>query len=192
MSEERGRTRSLGRGLSALLGEDAPAPAVPPPPAAAAPDDARAARTAPIEFLRPNRYQPRRRFDESEIDALVDSIRANGIIQPILVRPHPDEPGRYEIVAGERRWRAAQRAQLHEVPINVRELSDKSALEVALVENIQRQDLNAIDEAEGYRRLMAEFGHTQEDIATTIGKSRSHIANTLRLLSLPAPVQQLV
>lgn len=188
MSEERGRTRSLGRGLSALLGEDSPAPE----PVAAPADDTRPARTAPVEFLRPNRYQPRRRFDEAEIDSLVDSIRANGIIQPILVRRHPDEPGRYEIIAGERRWRAAQRAQLHEVPIVVRDLSDQAALEVALVENIQRQDLNAIDEAEGYRRLMDEFGHTQDGIATTVGKSRSHVANTMRLLALPAPVQQLV
>jgi len=188
MSEERGRTRSLGRGLSALLGEDSPAPE----PAGAPADETRPARTAPVEFLRPNRYQPRRRFDEAEIDSLVDSIRANGIIQPILVRRHPDEPGRYEIIAGERRWRAAQRAQLHEVPIVVRDLSDQAALEVALVENIQRQDLNAIDEAEGYRRLMDEFGHTQDGIATTVGKSRSHVANTMRLLALPAPVQQLV
>jgi ParB family chromosome partitioning protein len=184
MSEERTRARSLGRGLSALLGEE--------PPEAAAAEEPRQTRTLPVEFLRPNRHQPRRRFDEGEIASLVDSIRANGILQPILVRRHPSEPGRFEIVAGERRWRAAQQAQLHEVPVIVRDLTDQAALEVALVENIQRQDLNAIDEAEGYRRLLDEFGHTQDGIATTVGKSRSHVANTLRLLALPEAVQKLV
>ncbi|MBM3487562.1 MAG: ParB/RepB/Spo0J family partition protein [Alphaproteobacteria bacterium] len=184
MSEERARPRPLGRGLSALLGDDARD--------YAALDEMRQSRTVPIEFLRPGRFQPRRNFAASEIAALVDSVKANGILQPILVRRHPSEPNAFEIVAGERRWRAAQGAQLHEVPVIVKELSDQHALEVALVENIQRQDLNPLEEAEGYRRLIEEFAHTQEALAAVIGKSRSHIANTLRLLGLPDAVKDLV
>ncbi len=165
--------RSLGRGLSALLGEGAE-PALP-----------RSARQLPVEKLEPNPLQPRRRFDEDELESLAASIRANGILQPILVRRHPAKPDRHEIVAGERRWRAAQRAGLHEVPVLERALTDREVLEMALVENVQRRDLSALEEAEGYQRLIAEFGRSQEDLAEEIGKSRAHVANTLRLLKLP-------
>jgi ParB family chromosome partitioning protein len=146
--------------------------------------------TAPVEFLSPSPLQPRRTFSEEEIASLAESIRERGVLQPILVRPAAGRPGHYEIVAGERRWRAAQAAQLHEVPIIVKELADDGALEIALVENIQRTDLNALEEAGGYRRLIDEFGHTQDSLAKVIGKSRSHIANTLRLLSLPDAVHR--
>jgi ParB family chromosome partitioning protein len=178
------RKARLGRGLSALLGDDSSD--------LAALDQVRESKSVPIELLRPNRFQPRREFDEGEIAALADSIREQGILQPILVRRDSERPNGFEIVAGERRWRAAQRAQLHEVPVLVKELSDDKALEVALVENIQRQDLNALEEAEGYRRLMSDFQHTQEDLARVVGRSRSHVANTLRLLALPDEVKQMV
>jgi ParB family chromosome partitioning protein len=182
MSEE-ARRRSLGRGLSALFQSEHP-------PGEEISTD-RGLRTVPIERLAPGRVQPRHRFEEEELEALAASIRENGILQPILVRPAASGEG-YEIVAGERRWRAAQRARLHEVPVIVRALDDRQALELALVENVQRQDLNAIEEAEGYRRLIEEFGHSGEGLARQIGRSRSHIANTLRLLTLPAPVRGLV
>ena len=182
MSEE-ARRRSLGRGLSALFQSEHP-------PGEEITTD-RGLRTVPIERLAPGRVQPRHRFEEEELEALAASIRENGILQPILVRPAVSGEG-YEIVAGERRWRAAQRARLHEVPVIVRSLDDRQALELALVENVQRQDLNAIEEAEGYRRLIEEFGHSGEGLARQIGRSRSHIANTLRLLTLPAPVRELV
>jgi ParB family chromosome partitioning protein len=146
----------------------------------------------PIESLHPGAFQPRRRFVEAEIESLAESIRANGVLQPILVRRHPSLPNAYEIVAGERRWRAAQRAGLHEVPVTLRALSDAEAIELALVENIQRQDLTPLEEADGFRRLLEEFANTQEDLARRVGKSRSHIANTLRLLGLPDPVKKLV
>jgi ParB family chromosome partitioning protein len=181
--EERGKVR-LGRGLSALLGDDSTD--------YAALDSVRESKTVPVEYLRPNRFQPRREFDEAEIEALAESIREQGILQPILVRRDTERQNAYEIVAGERRWRAAQRAQLHEVPVLVKELSDEKALEVALVENIQRQDLNPLEEAEGYRRLMQEFRHTQEDLARVVGRSRSHVANTLRLLGLPDEVKEML
>jgi ParB family transcriptional regulator, chromosome partitioning protein len=181
--DEKGRPR-LGRGLSALLGDEASD--------YAALDQVRESKTVPIEYLRPNRYQPRRIFDAAELDSLAESIRAQGILQPILVRRDGDHANSYEIIAGERRWRAAQRARLHEVPVIIKDLSDAKALEVALVENVQRQDLNALEEAEGYRRLMEEFNHTQEDLAIVVGKSRSHVANTLRLLGLPEEVKALV
>jgi ParB family chromosome partitioning protein len=144
-------------------------------------------RLLPVERLRPGKFQPRRRFDEDRIQDLVESIREKGVLQPILVR-RDGEDG-YEIIAGERRWRAAQLAQLHEVPAIVNDLSDREAAEVALVENLQRQDLSPLEEAEGYRRLMDEFDHTQEDLAKAVGKSRSHVANTMRLLGLPDPVK---
>jgi ParB family chromosome partitioning protein len=182
MSEE-ARRRGLGRGLSALFGEEAEEVASEP---------ARAATTVPVELLHPSRYQPRRNFDVEALAALVESVKAQGILQPLLVRRHPEIAGAYEIVAGERRWRAAQAAQLHEVPIVLRELADREALEIALVENVQRQDLSPLEEAEGYQRLMNEFEHTQEDLARAVGKSRSHIANMLRLLSLPDPVRAMV
>ena len=148
--------------------------------------------TVPIERLQPNPFQPRREFEPEALQALSDSIAANGILMPILARRSADRPDSLEIVAGERRWRAAQMARLHEVPVVIREFSDRQALEAAIVENIQREDLSAIEEAEGYRRLMDEFRHTQEVLAKAVGKSRSHIANTLRLLGLPEAVKAMV
>ncbi len=168
----------LGRGLAALLGD-----------AAASPSDAAGARTVAIEALEPGPYQPRRPVDPASLEGLVSSIRSRGILQPLLARPHPDVPGRFQIVAGERRWRAAQAAGLHEVPVLVRPLADAEAMAAALVENLQRQDLNPIEEAEGYRRLLDEFALSQEALGEAVGKSRSHVANTLRLLHLPARVQ---
>ena len=172
-------------GISALLGEDA---------ATIFDGDERASRPAPrgsrllpIEQLKPSPFQPRRRFDDAEIDALADSLRRHGLLQPLLVRPIDGE--QFQIVAGERRWRAAQRAGLDEVPVLVRELGDRDTLEIALVENVQRKDLGALEEAEGYRRLIEEFGHAAEHIATAVGRSRSHVANTLRLLALPATIR---
>lgn len=175
--------KNLGRGLSALLGEESDPPAP-------GPESHRGPQTLPIEFLRPGRYQPRKSMDEGEIEDLADSIRGKGILQPILVRKQDGEEDVYEIIAGERRWRAAQRAQLHEVPVIVRELGDSEALEIALVENLQRENLSSMDEAEAYGKLMDEFSHTQEGLADSLGKSRSHIANTLRLLNLPDVVKE--
>jgi ParB family transcriptional regulator, chromosome partitioning protein len=183
MSEDL-RRRGLGRGLSALLGED--------PQETGPAGQARGAQAVPIERIHPSRFQPRRNFDEETLNSLADSIRAQGILQPLLVRKHPDIADGYEIVAGERRWRAAQRAQLHEVPVIVRELADREMLEIALVENVQRQDLAPLEEAEGYRRLLDEFAHTQEELSRVIGKSRVHITNTMRLLGLPAPVRAML
>jgi ParB family transcriptional regulator, chromosome partitioning protein len=179
-----GRKRGLGRGLGQLFGEEAQD--------YAELDKLRATKNVPIDQVYPGRFQPRRHFDEEALATLVESVKAQGILQPILVRRHPESANAYEIIAGERRWRAAQLAQLHEVPILIKDLPDRDALEVALVENIQRQDLNAVEEAEGYRRLVEEFGHTQEDLAKVVGKSRSHVANLLRLLTLPEPVRKLV
>jgi len=144
----------------------------------------------PIELIRPGAFQPRRRFGEAELDALAQSIREKGIIQPLLVRPLAGEEAAFELIAGERRWRAAQRIGMHEVPVIIRPLSDSEALEIALVENLQREDLSPLEEADAYRRLMDEFGRTQASLAEAVGKSRSHVANTLRLLSLPAPVRR--
>ena len=172
-------TPRLGRGLAALLGEGP----LPPYQAMAG------IHAIPTDLLEPSPFQPRARVTPDALEELVVSVRARGILQPLLVRPHPAIPGRYEIVAGERRWRAAQEARLHEVPALVRAFSDAEAMSAALVENLQRQDLNAIEEAEGYQRLLHDFGMTQDSIAQTVGKSRSHIANTLRLLNLPEPVK---
>jgi ParB family chromosome partitioning protein len=177
-----GRRRILGRGLSALFGEESED--------YAALDRLRQAKTVPVDFVRAGRFQPRRHFDDAALQALAESIREKGVLQPILVRRHPDDASAYEIIAGERRWRAAQLAQLHEIPVVIRELDDREALEIALVENIQRQDLTPLEEAEGYRRLMEEFSHTQENLAKSVGKSRSHVANMMRLLSLPDPVKE--
>ena len=182
MSEAGKRQRGgLGRGLNALLGEMARE--VPVAPGAA---PAEGVRMLPVSALAPHPGQPRRRFDDALLDELAGSIAARGLIQPIVVRPHGHE---FQIVAGERRWRAAQRARLHEVPVVVRNLDDAETLEIALVENIQRQDLNAIEEAQAYQRLAGEYGHTQDALAKIVHKSRSHVANLLRLLELPEPVQ---
>lgn len=181
MAEKR---KSLGRGLSALLGdagEDY-----------ANLDKVRTTKSVPIEQIHAGKYQPRHVFDDSKIEELAKSIQTNGIIQPLVVRRDPGGQNEYEIIAGERRWRAAQIARLHEVPVIIKDISDQTALEIALVENIQREDLNDIDEAMAYRRLIDEFGHTQDDLARAVGKSRSHIANTLRLLTLPKPVRAMV
>lgn len=174
----------LGRGLSSLLGEDAGRDQ--------ASARARLARDLPIEVLRPNRNQPRHKFDDQKIAELVTSVRDRGVLQPLIVRPIEDEPGEYEIIAGERRWRAAQRAGLHEVPVIIKQFNDTEALEVALVENIQRQDLTPIEEANGYRSLIDKFGHNQERLAAIVGKSRGHVANMLRLLTLPERVQDML
>lgn len=179
MSEE--PRRGLGRGLSALLGEDTETVV-----------DARNSRSVAVELIHPGRYQPRRNFDLENMQGLIDSVKAQGILQPLLVRKHPEQEGHFEIVAGERRWRAAQAAQLHEIPVVLRELADREVLEIALVENVQRQDLNVVEEAEAYRRLLDDFDHTQEDLAKAVGKSRSHIANILRLLALPDEVRDLL
>lgn len=176
--------KHLGRGLSALLGEDEAD--------YAQLDKLRVSKLVPIEFLHPGRYQPRHRMDDDQINDLANSIRQKGILQPILVRRHPDEPNAYEIIAGERRWRAAQRAELHEVPVVIKEMTDQDAMEIALVENLQRQDLSPLEEADGYRRLMDEFEHTQEKLAQSVGKSRSHVANMMRLLALPDPVKEML
>lgn len=174
----------LGRGLSALLGdatEDF-----------AELDKLRSTKTVPVEFLHPGKYQPRHVMDADAISELADSIRARGVLQPLLVRRDPDRSEHYEIIAGERRWRAAQQAQLHEVPVIIKDFTDIEALEVGLVENLQRKDLSATEEALGYQRLMDEFSHTQEQLAEAVGKSRSHVANTLRLLNLPQSIRDMV
>jgi ParB family chromosome partitioning protein len=174
----------LGRGLSSLLGDN-----IREEPIAGTPEANSGIRMLPVSSLVPDPNQPRRHFDEDALANLAESIAARGMIQPIFVRPHGHS---YQIVAGERRWRAAQRARLHEVPVVVRELSDVETLEIALIENIQRQDLNAIEEAEGYARLIGEFGHTQEVLGKIVHKSRSHVANLLRLLDLPSAVREMV
>jgi len=177
--------RGLGRGLSALMADTNIS-------AASGNDQGKNPKPAdtrlPIEKLRPNPDQPRRDFKQSELDELAASIREKGVIQPLLVRPERNHPGLFQIIAGERRWRAAQLANLHEVPVLIRELDDIEVLEIAIIENIQRADLNPIEEAAGYRHLMDRFGHTQEKLAEALGKSRSHIANLLRLLNLPEDV----
>ncbi len=188
MTTKKDTRRGLGRGLSALMSDVAPS--APADQVAATP--ARADRIVPIERIFPNPDQPRRTFTQDQLQELAASIKEKGVIQPIIVREKPDEAGSFEIVAGERRWRASQLAQLHEMPVLVREFTDTEVLEIAIIENIQRADLNAIEEAAGYRQLMMKFGHTQEKLAEALGKSRSHIANLLRLLNLPEDVQALV
>ena len=177
--------RGLGRGLSALMADVAP-----PEPGDAAPR--RSQQAIPVDRIHPNPDQPRRTFQREALDELAASIREKGVIQPLILRADPSNPEAYQIVAGERRWRAAQIARLHEVPAIVREFDDLEVLEIAIIENIQRADLNAIEEAAGYRQLMDRFGHTQEKLAEALGKSRSHIANTMRLLTLPDLVQDMV
>lgn len=185
--------RGLGRGLSALLGEaEEGAEGLAAAAAAAGAPSGEGAREVPIELIHRNPEQPRVLFPEAELAELADSIREKGVLQPILVRPLEGRAGEYQIVAGERRWRAAQRAGLKAVPVLVRELADNPAFEIAIVENVQRSDLNAIEEARAYSALMIRMGYTQEDAAQVVGKSRSHVANTLRLMQLPGPVQDLV
>ncbi len=179
-------SRGLGRGLSALLGEDEPDTA-----REQNSDTGARPRTLPIAFLKPNPLQPRRTFRDEDLRDLATSIREKGVLQPILVRPM-ERPDSFEIVAGERRWRAAQLAKLHEVPVIIRTLSDSQSLEIAIVENVQRADLNAIEEAGAYQELMSRFHYTQEQLSDVIGKSRSHIANTLRLLKLPDSVRGMI
>lgn len=180
MSDKKTERRGLGRGLSALMADVAPAEEAHP---------RRPDMLVPIERVEPNPDQPRRDFSREALEELAASIREKGIIQPLIVRNNPRRSDSYEIVAGERRWRAAQIAQLHEVPVLVREVDDGELLELAIIENIQRADLNAVEEAMAYRQLMDHFGHTQEKLAEALGKSRSHIANLLRLLTLPDLVQ---
>ena len=170
-------SRNLGRGLSALLGEENETEqnAV-----------QSGVKTVAVADLEPSPFQPRHTFDEEALRDLVESVKTKGVIQPLIVRM--GKAGKYEIIGGERRWRAAQQAGLREVPVLVKDFSDKEAMEVALIENLQRQDLNALEEAEGYRRLMEEFSNTQEELAQAVGKSRSHVANTMRLLGLPQQI----
>ena len=146
----------------------------------------------PIHLLKPGKFQPRRHFDDAALETLIASVKEKGVLEPILVRESPSIEGEFEIIAGERRWRAAQAAQLHDVPVVVKKLDDQEALEIALVENLHREDLSPLEEAEAYHRLMNDFGHTQDGLAKSIGKSRSHVANMLRLLNLPQSVQMLL
>lgn len=183
MTDKKMERRGLGRGLSALMADVNLSPAISEPP------QRRADLRIPVEQLEPNPDQPRRDFAPDALEELAASIREKGVIQPLIVRKHPSRPEQFEIVAGERRWRAAQMAQLHDLPVIVRDLDDTEVLEVAIIENIQRADLNSIEEAMGYRQLMERFGHTQEKLAEALSKSRSHIANLMRLLQLPAEVQ---
>ncbi len=183
MSTKKFQQRGLGRGLSALMADvtdDAAGSGSNP--------SRRADLMVPVEMVHPNPEQPRRNFDSAQLQELADSIAARGIIQPLIVRANPRREGGYEIVAGERRWRAAQMAQLHEIPVIVRAFNDTEVLEIAIIENIQRADLNPVEEATGYSQLMHRFGHTQEKLAEVLGKSRSHIANAVRLLTLPEEV----
>jgi len=183
VADKKSKQRGLGRGLSALMADVNEAAPV------TEEDTKPADRVVPIEKITPNPDQPRRRFDKSALDDLAASVKEKGIIQPLIVRPKPGKEGEFEIVAGERRWRAAQMAKLHEIPILVREFSDIEVLEVAIIENVQRADLNPVEEAAGYSQLMDKFGHTQEKLSEVLGKSRSYIANAVRLLSLPDEVQ---
>ena len=184
MSAEAQPRRGLGRGLSALLGE-----ATREEPIGPNGERSTGVQTIPVASITPHPGQPRRHFDDAALTELAASIAARGLIQPLVVRPHGSG---FQIVAGERRWRAAQRAQLHEVPVIVRDFDEAETLEVALVENIQREDLNAIEEAEAYRRLIKDYGHSQEELGKFVHKSRSHIANLIRLLDLPGSVRDAV
>ena len=186
MSEKK-PVSGLGRGLAALLDEAVKQGPVQGEPAAQADESAGGVREVEVGRIRPNPAQPRMHFDEESIAELADSIAERGVLQPVLLRPDGDN---FQLVAGERRWRAAQRARLHTIPAIVREIDDSAAAEIALIENVQRQDLNAIEEAEGYKQLIERFGHTQDELAKIVHKSRSHVANLLRLLDLPNPVKQ--
>src|ERR1700743_2929668 len=180
------RRHGLGRGLSALIGDEVPvAPKV-------IDGGGKNPRTVPVAFLRPNKFQPRKTFAAEELEDVANSIREKGVLQPILVRPVAGETNAFEIVAGERRWRASQMAKLHDVPVVIREMSDGESLELAIIENVQREDLNAIEEAAAYYELMDRFSYTQDRVAQEVGKSRPHSANTLRLLKLPESVKAMV
>ena len=174
----------LGRGLAALIGDMAIVEG-------ARVTESGGVKKLPVEFIMANRANPRRTFNTEQLEELTNSIREKGVMQPLLVRPS-DDPNIFEIIAGERRWRAAQRAGLHEVPVIVRDVDDKEALELAIIENVQRADLNPLEEAMGYGQLIEQFDYTQQDLAQVIGKSRSHVANTLRLLRLPEDVREMV
>ncbi|MCY4192310.1 MAG: ParB/RepB/Spo0J family partition protein [Rhodospirillaceae bacterium] len=187
-----GKRRSLGRGLEALLGSDDELYKPKEDRRPTSDGEDRGVLSLPVGDIRPGKYQPRRRFDEDELRALADSIEAKGILQPVLVRPHPKEKGAWELVAGERRWLAAQRVHLGVIPAIVHDLSDRETLEVGIIENVQRRDLTPMEEAEGYKRLIAEFRYTQDDLAKIVGKSRSHVTNTMRLLNLAGGVKKLV
>lgn len=198
------KKRGLGRGLDAIFGEDddlTPDDTVSRETIESGEDDLTAneiisddlkRRMMPIEWLVPCEFQPRKHFDEEAVEDLAKSIGMYGILQPLVVRPFPDDENKYEIIAGERRWRAAQKVQLHEVPVVIQYLDDAAVLEIGLIENIQREDLTAMEEADAFQQLMDVHGHTQEKLSVVVGKSRSYIANTLRLLQLPKPVQALV
>jgi ParB family chromosome partitioning protein len=190
-----GKARGLGRGLSSLLGDAGIAATTGTSPSGVAPSAAPAQTgltELPIEWINSGPWQPRRRFDTAALSELAESIRSKGLVQPILVRPRAGAQNRYELIAGERRWRAAQMAQLHSIPAIIRSLEDEEAYELSLIENIQRADLSAVEQAEGYQQLIDSFGYTQEQLSEIIGKSRSHIANLLRLLSLPREVSDMV
>ena len=176
----------LGRGLAALIGDMATMEG------ARLTDSSNGIKRLPVEFIIANRQNPRRDFDPDQLEELTSSIREKGVMQPLLVRPSGGDPNIFEIIAGERRWRAAQKAGLHDVPVIVREVDDKEALELAIIENVQRADLNPLEEAQGYGQLMEQFDYTQQDLAQVIGKSRSHVANTLRLLRLPQDVRDML
>jgi ParB family transcriptional regulator, chromosome partitioning protein len=185
MSDDTTRKR-LGKGLAALIGElDSPQPSR----AEFEVKSATGAVDAAISLISPNPANPRRMFRDEELSDLADSIRAHGVVQPVIVRPAPGKPGSYELIAGERRWRAAQRAGLERIPVIIKQVDDKTALELAIVENVQRADLNAIEEAAGYQQLVDQYQYSQNDLAQVIGKSRSHVANTLRLMRLPESVR---
>lgn len=183
--------KGLGKGLSALIGENYGQMAAP-RPQEQRPGTGSGTSTLPLDVIRSGKFQPRTRFTDEQLQELAQSIRKNGIMQPIIVRPLAGQGGQYEIIAGERRWRAARLAGLDMVPVLVRDIGDQQALELALVENVQRQDLNPLEEANGYQRLMDEFRYTQEELAQTVGKSRSHIANLLRMLALPGAIKEML
>ncbi|MGE0280117.1 MAG: ParB/RepB/Spo0J family partition protein [Rhizobiaceae bacterium] len=186
MTEDASKRR-LGRGLAALIGEmDKPSPAAAEKPLVSAD------RKVPVEFISPNPRNPRRHFGDAELNDLTQSIREHGLVQPVVVRPSPTQGGMFELIAGERRWRAAQRAGLAEIPVIVREVNDRTALELAIIENVQRADLNPVEEALGYQQLIDDHNYTQADLGNVIGKSRSHVANTLRLLKLPEVIRDML
>lgn len=189
MNADTPKRKNLGRGLDALFGEQESTPAG---EAAPAGQKYSTSNRISVDLLSPSPFQPRRHFDESALADLTASVAEKGVLQPLLVRADSHKPGHFEIIAGERRWRAAQRAQVHEVPVQIVDLTDAETLEVALIENLQRQDLTPVEEARGYRRLLDEFGHTQEQLASAVGKSRTHITNSMRLLSLPESVLDLI